>query len=1215
MLEQGVFQILGCEFIRNQYQGELHTPGAVDQNNKTKSGRPDAYIIKPDGQYILCEFTTKDNSNATDFYNKLKDDLLGCLDPSVLGIDIARVDEIVLCCNSSISIQDMEKLNALKPDHIKLRPVGLNALAVYFSSIGKIFARDLLQIPYDTGQILTKAQFLETYQIGKMATPLDNQLFGREEELKELSEILGQSRVVVVNGPAGTGKSRLIMQVMDEFIAGDPDYTAYYIFEKSGAIIDDLLSYLPAGKKYILLIDDANRQLNNLVQVLEHALYNNAEIKILVTVRDYARTEVYKVLEKITFTPYYLGQLDRNYIYQIISSEPYTVINAHAQQRIIEVANGNPRLAIMAAMVFNRSKTINTLADISNIYDEYFGPIVSEKHFKEDKNIIKVLGLLAFFNNLDVEDERDLAILESFEISSEQFFSIAKQLEEWELVDIHQGTAVKVTDQIFATYCFYLSFFKLKTLSFKHLLTHYFASHFYRFRDSFTPLISAFGEDNILNAQKTMLIEFIDVVEDGTVAFRFFEIFGSFLPDQLFVYVGKAIHGTFNTSPSVFATLNNSNPILVLLAPFLKSHNERFIQALFFVIQYSKNQPDVAEQASKVLRNTLSLTQEDLETHFTRQKAAMTWFMERDNFRDKPDIFFQVFTNVMLADYNQQPFYVFDHDRFALHEYFKEVRGNYWKLVIENYNRYPEILYDELLTYSNTGNPINQLKVFDKRFVIKFLRKNLDRNKFKDCFLAHRLVKFISLKGSHNTVLKKVAAYFNHPTYEIYAIISFSNLSRYDFKGTYSEFELQRRNYLKDKLPLSSLEDFVTHYQHIQILIDFSLETKSKVSDGVLYLISICFENDVDLGFAVLEYYLMEGNKAGISPYQLYFQIGSNDMECCERLFNMLNLSTYEDKQRWLELYFDFIPEAYLKLNTVDDFLICYESNTSNHIHVYFDNFHKFDKIKLDTTFKLLEILFNKHLVNKDFSFQLDQPFFSKYLNYPENHLVFCQQLYLQLDEMDVHHDVYCEDLLALLNFDPSFLPQYINSYFTNTNRNTFSRNHKVFGKLWELNNAGDLIYEGINSLKTSITHSFYIRESNVFFQGISEEHKPQAYQWIEHMADSHPNDDGLLNLLLGVVRNQFRPHYESFLTRVLKIAVSMSVFTKLEFYNNSFSSNGDAIWEDFKASELRKVYGLINQLPNAYEYYEQKERLTRSIAYNEKWADYERKLKFRGLR
>jgi hypothetical protein len=66
------------------------------------------------------------------------------------------------------------------------------------------------------------------------------------------------------------------------------------------------------------------------------------------------------------------------------------------------------------------------------------------------------------------------AVEEAFAISSEAFWEAAHRLHDLEVLDMYEDEIVRVSDQVLATYLFYLAFFKERVLDFAALLDQFF---------------------------------------------------------------------------------------------------------------------------------------------------------------------------------------------------------------------------------------------------------------------------------------------------------------------------------------------------------------------------------------------------------------------------------------------------------------------------------------------------------------------------------------------------------------------------------------------------------------------------------------------------------------------------------------------------------------------------------------------------------------------
>lgn len=131
---------------------------------------------------------------------------------------------------------------------------------------------------------------------------------GRQQEVQEARDLLGQSRLLTLTGPGGIGKTRLALQLAGAVLPTFPD-GVYFIplvsvsasdnmlwaiaerldfqFRQSGKPQDQLLEYL-ADKRLLLILDNFEHLLDS-ASLLADMLRYAAQVKMLVTSRERLR--------------------------------------------------------------------------------------------------------------------------------------------------------------------------------------------------------------------------------------------------------------------------------------------------------------------------------------------------------------------------------------------------------------------------------------------------------------------------------------------------------------------------------------------------------------------------------------------------------------------------------------------------------------------------------------------------------------------------------------------------------------------------------------------------------------------------------------------------------------------------------------------------------------------------------------------------------------
>lgn len=120
---------------------------------------------------------------------------------------------VVCHTSSNLSAGDDQKLHKMCSEKgISLTIYGVDEIAQQIYRNYPVITRDFLGIPIDTNQIMSATDFVDLYDSSETAAPLSTVFQNRSVELKALIEGIRCNKVVIVHGPAGVGKTRLVLE-------------------------------------------------------------------------------------------------------------------------------------------------------------------------------------------------------------------------------------------------------------------------------------------------------------------------------------------------------------------------------------------------------------------------------------------------------------------------------------------------------------------------------------------------------------------------------------------------------------------------------------------------------------------------------------------------------------------------------------------------------------------------------------------------------------------------------------------------------------------------------------------------------------------------------------------------------------------------------------------------------------------------------------------
>lgn len=1221
------FQIICDHFLKSEYRGDLTSVGTVSGKEKASKGRPDSFIRTPEGHYILGEYTTQSSKTKPAFLKKLQKDLKDCFNLQKFNISPDQVETIVLCNNSKTNIADEQPLLALAASAgFNLRIVGINTIAMYLNGIGKNVAKEQLGIPFETGQILDKKDFLTQYENNNIATPLTNTIYGRDNEIIDLLNRLQENAITIVKGPPGVGKSRLALQAMDQFIKQNKNYIPYYIVERNGSLIEDLHVFLNNTNQYIIFIDDANRQISNLLAVLNRNAENkNKNIKIVLTVRDYAKDAVIDACTHLKPAVVSVLKLSDSVIEQILKSPDINVADVQVLERIVELCDGNARLAIMCARVYLENNDISYLKDVSTIYDEYYSKYFKDNLIFTDISVLKTLGILSYFHAIDMRSPEDLEILARFKLSHETFIEVIQKLEDKEIVDIYMKDTVKIADQVLATYLFYKVFIVDKKLDFLIILQNYFQKYSFRMHEAIKPSVSAFGITNTIVPLTTELNKYWKQVKnDNSGAVQYLNVFGKYYADHAFPFFKKYIEelpkpkGKPIRYNMAWLNFGSYNLIERILAEFFDSEDKYEIStAIDLNIEYCRKVSEGLEEVIKTMHENFRIKDTDVGNGLMRQSLLFEKLLQLkplDKLYTK--LFYKTMQKTVLNTHFINEAYTKENDEWRLIPSLQNLRVMVWNELIKDYIRNRELLNGILVDYIKEIYHTQYIILnFDYDNILRLIKSKLNKKYYSDCIVVQQY--FEACEKQHLPINQEnLRAEYYTSTYSMGCILSperYRGKDIFERSLDWEELIDYKIKEIRENIEISSLDDFKNIYSAIEEIAKYPHSGKFGFNLMTQELICGVFKQNVLLGLNVLEYYLEKGNISGFYPNMLYTLILKDAAAKYDDIYKLIKKYFFNNRANWFLAYYERLPSKDITRQLTEDLLSFY--NTLN-VRVKLDErqYDNFLSIEPCIYEKILTILLDKSNLDNSNKFELGWKFFQNNNTLLQTNLTLCKKAYLNQVQYHNSYDFDKSEFLCLYDRDKSFVLEFIKKIIS-LNYLSYTNYHVNLICLWDLDGGESAIYSSLEQFIDPDILYHHNHIGTIFFINLPEEHHLKAIELLKKFSIEYGDNQVAINLVLDIVRNSLKQYYPEIIKFILQQNSDPTFFEKLELNNNHFSSNGGMLWSDYKASEYKAIYKAIKSLPNASSYINHLEYLADEIDYEENRSKHERKLQFMKLR
>jgi len=1071
------FHKLVDTYLNKKYHYNIQSIGTKLAEDKPTKGTPDTLIPLDDGRYIFVEYTAQ----KTNIVKKFLEDISKCFDVYKTGIDISKIDKIILACNSKLSTKEIEILNNAC-NNITCEILTNSSLSYDIHNNFPIIAKNSLDVEIDTGQILDEDDFVKTYDSSKYTTPLNIEFLFREEESKKIISSLDTEQVILITGKAGVGKTKLALEVGKKY-ADDNGYTFKCILERGSNIFDDIKSYFHEDKYFLIFIDDANRIHTALTYLKEYysQKLTNGSIKLILTVRDYAKTKVIENLENINFKQIDIKEFSNEEIRTLVKNQ-YDIQNTDYLKRIENLSKGNPRLALMIAKIAKEKNTLMSINNVSNVYDEYFSNIFKESNISNET--LKVAAIISFFRVIDRSNDIQMNLIKTiFGLDVELFWNYAHILHEQELCDFYENEVVKISDQVVSTYLFYYVVFKKKLLNIELFIEKLFFDYPRKMNDILVLMMNSFDsqkiqqeiqkpidnlwENNISNKDTVLLLMqyFWYIKETDTL-------------DYCKTYIDSLEKESLDADDFEFIEVNNlyrNDEFLDVLSIFINRYNS-FKMALQIILEYFETQPNrLKEFILPLLTKNFSYSLESHKNDYFFENILFNelWIKTQNG---KNILFTKLYLETMKyylklevdTTRTEGKFEVsFIHFSLYKTNELELLRQNIWENLFELFkikkykSQVLNVINKYILDIQRLQNKNSELLEFDSNILIVFLDRELSVSEFIHCKMIQKYFKVLE---KHNidfpkSIQKKFMT-------NIYLISQKLDIDRFFYRKKYDDVSWEKI----EEIHKNDLKVFIQPYQCIeqwsQLLEDIDEIYKGtgntyKITNSLNTIILLLAEENETLFNEVFKIYLTYKDLSS----QCYNEILENiiGMVGKYKTYNLLKSSCIENRECWLFSFYNSLSVELIDCDDVKNLLKLY-LEAKEYVPYHFGFLEKYLEINENVIYEVSKILYDKSLIDNKFLngfgilFNSNTNLNNNLLKYFKNDISLLKQIYITYDKYTTHGDYDCESLNKILDMDASFMVEYIETYLTDKDIKKDIDYHKDMRKLWERDNYEKII-------------------------------------------------------------------------------------------------------------------------------------------------------------
>ncbi|MFY7988124.1 MAG: hypothetical protein ACOVNP_04520, partial [Flavobacterium sp.] len=1179
--------------------------------------------------------------SSKSFFEKLIKDVEHCFNEIETTISKDKIEKVYLACNEKVSVEEYELLNQKVKSYnsdTKLDILTIQNLPMRIFDIPKL-AEEYLNIQIVKGDIYTLEQFLLKTEKG-LQPSLINEFIGRDEELRDSIDILKTYDILFLSGAAGVGKSKLGVKILEEL--SKEDYIPIVIQSSGVSLWDDYQHLFLPGKNHIILFDDANKSINNLVYLLNKLESSKSyTAKVIITSRDYVKKQVSHTLENYTHRELNIKEFKDEEIGKIIiAALPNLKHYPDIKRKIIELAKGNARVALMATNSVVPEAETNYLDSPVLLYEKYFKKISEEIGIFNKPIILKSLAIVSFFGVLDRNNEelKDV-LLSKFGIDWNELWSAIMELHNSEILDVYSEEIVKVSDQVLATYAFYKCFTDKKSavINYANWIMAFIEKYSHRISATLIDINNTFAYFHVKDLVLPHLQEVISQLKSDKEFYEFYNLFWFYKGRDCLIYLKKWINGLSQEEypeKFEFSYVHNDHTKATkhfeLLRNFWNHPNELLVPSLELTLKMIAKNPSRMPEVLKFVNDYFSYRVEDLEKGYLRQNILFDVLLN-DKLTDVEKLIANgIFLNISekLLGWEFTEFGSAKGSAFTILNFrlFKSdsliaLRNRILNKAYDLYDVENEQSQKLLNKIVRPGGNIDKT-IFAEELPIyeDWISKKLDNKQYAHC-------KFVNILSEHLTDAGVVFP-LNWNEFIESDIIKLSKFIKpsweYRRDKSIEECEKEKRQEFEKFVNENDWQNLENFFLNIDGLYNQQKDINAWHIEGAITDIYSTIARKSKAEFeSALRLFFSGKVSYPLRAYVLNVVMNENIMTANE-LLNLMNEYDFKGKPYWESVLVNMIPDEQVNESFLNILLRVFQSKTE-YLYIH----HMLDYLKYDNVFNrykigkpklenhniityLTNIIFeNRRQTIYDFGIH----FCEECSSFFTDHLQLLKDVFWSQYEIDPHFDYNGKELKAILDMDHQFLNESFKNGIIGIGYSSKIRLENVNSSaLWDYDNYEELIEDLFLTAIQKEEYTFLLEEDvySLFkSKNANEEITEKIKSLILNLNRKHSDKDKVIAILIEMVYHNFNAWFIDYYKELLLVNKNVELAKSINFGRTESWSGSRVPIIQKKIEFYQDIIKMINTLPGILDYHEHIDHFEQRIIWKKRDIENEQRKDF----